>query len=610
VFGITLTLRNRDATVLLAFLTVLVGIAATRSWRIWRFALHSFLTWRTQKQTPSKAQRRLQVMLRNNETPASALLNFGSLPFMTDRIFNSRDKGNSLMLFVIALIHLAGFKAAAILTSQIVFGSEVTSKSLDSCGHWIARNATTSSTLNASAVMDLSFLAGQELQFNSTIDADNYVRNCYPQGVSREVLDCGTFMARSLPVYTMNNVSCPFDSSICLNGTNSAFQIDSGNITMAALGLNIKHATKLSIQRRSVCAPIKIQPFLDNYQDSRNLSTLSQDEIIVKYSFYKYEGKNFTYLYRFDNYSPGYDLRAAPIVSMIQDVAEPLQPRPNDTTISLMLLSAPNMVFLQPSDDPWFAAHDPLNSTSVPFYSMDYAVNVLACDERARFCSDITQRCQEWNSLASFDEPVDLATLGGDAVKDFESIEAIYLMTSIMRLHLGSNFLAYSIQNRKAAALQAGRYATNTIQYKLQPEQWKVELSYWFSMALARLQLDVFGTIEKPPGVDPAVAINQWKSNKDLQWMCGRIKFRSAAHTSLSAFGVFFVVTAVILLMVVSNMDVLLSLLCKRLAFVRQWVETDSLALLKMVEEFEEKEHVHTYEGEYISETSDNPNKP
>lgn len=40
--GVTLTLRDRDAVVLVAFLTITATIAGTRSWIIWRFLLHHF----------------------------------------------------------------------------------------------------------------------------------------------------------------------------------------------------------------------------------------------------------------------------------------------------------------------------------------------------------------------------------------------------------------------------------------------------------------------------------------------------------------------------------------------------------------------------------------
>ncbi|KAK4031685.1 hypothetical protein C8A01DRAFT_41869, partial [Parachaetomium inaequale] len=97
--------------------------------------------------------------------------------------------------------------------------------------------------------------------------------------------------------------------------------------------------------------------------------------------------------------------------------------------------------------------------------------------------------------------------------------------TTLIQLSLQTTSLPASVGERTAAAaLQAGRYLYAGRQ---------------FAVGLARLQLEVFGTVEKPPGVDPSMAVNFWDQPqyKALKALCGGIKFRSSGHTSLSKLG-------------------------------------------------------------------------
>lgn len=94
----------------------------------------------------------------------------------------------------------------------------------------------------------------QELTINLTIDAENYVRSCYPQGGSQGILECNKFLTRSFSSTTEEEVPCPFQDTACLPDANSAVILDSGNITFSQLGFNTKHGKDLSINRRSTCA--------------------------------------------------------------------------------------------------------------------------------------------------------------------------------------------------------------------------------------------------------------------------------------------------------------------------------------------------------------------
>ena len=78
-------------------------------------------------------------------------------------------------------------------------------------------------------------------------------------------------------------------------------------------------------------------------------------------------------------------------------------------------------------------------------------------------------------------------------------------------------------------------------------------------MSLACLQLEIFNTIEKPPGVDDSIAYNRWEGTKlkDL-CVCGRIKLYSPGHTTLSTVGIIVILVVVALLILGSAVDTVL----------------------------------------------------
>ena len=617
--GATLTLQTRKATALLSFLTVLVGISANRSWKIWRLLFHGLVTWRNPSRLPGAGQERIQVILRNTETAASTLGNLAWLPMSTTVLLDRRDCQNIVLLSVFALVHLTGFMAAGILTSQISLGRDVTSKSLETCGKWSPKN---------SLDPDSDFgetLIFRELVYNMTVDADNYVRNCYPQGVSRSLLDCGTFKQPYLPSYTRHNVDCPFDKNICLNGTSSAIELSSGNISVSDLGINTKFSHDISIQRKTTCAPISSRPFLVNISDFTTETWLSPDVQVVYYSFgatkkdnmTAAKGENLTIPYLFDNFTKGYSLDAFSFDTTWLDFAQPLHiNRTGHTSLSIITLSAPEMWFGKPVDDPWFSAHHPTvddaNTTAERTrYYMDHFVNVLACDEQIKYCSTLTGYCSDWNAITVVQSEELTMRLGGSLFhpqsEDFYSILAT---TTFIGSSVLLDTISYGISNRGAAALQVSRYTQENWQTKIAPEQWKTELEYWFSTALARMQLEVFDTIEKPPGLNAEITENTWQTtNKVLLNLCGKVKFRSATHTSLSVVGLAVVVGVAGFLMIASFIDLPAQSFCKNQQFIQCWNATENLELVRNIEDLDGKinggNNVNGGTLEFVSQTPD-----
>ncbi|KAM6523042.1 hypothetical protein FSOLCH5_003667 [Fusarium solani] len=578
ILGATLTLRARHALVLLAFLAVLVTFAATRSWLFWRFLLHNFISGKAEDAC-APALLRHKVIIRNVVTPSAVLWSLLSTSSLKPN--TRKDSQRGFFLGLLSAGHVLAFAAASILTSQVIVGQTVVSRITETCGQW-------TTTYEGGFMENDVYFLGLELTRNATIDADNYVRNCHSnRGTSRQIMSCNKLLTRELFFRTETDAECPFRDNVCLTG-NRPFVMDSGNITFADLGINSKFARGLSVRRRSTCAPLDAERF--RVPNPPELAA----NALVEFSTYAFLMSNGTPIgsqyVRHPNVSLDYDLQAyavvpPPGVSGVE-LAAPLQKDQDDHTVSLVVLSGTGIIFTSPNDDPLFSAQRKTrNSTS---YKMDKAVNMIGCDERAQLCSSLTGRCTSWEGLPPLYPDV-LSVLGGEVAED-DAMD-IVRPTMLIQLLLQTTLLPESVGERTAAsALQAGRYLYAGRQVRIEPDQWKRELEYWFAVGLARLQLEVFGTVEKPPGVDPSMAVNLWEKGKSkaLKALCGGIKFTSPGHTSLSTLGFGLILGMSGALVLLSFADVVVPWLLRRRGYeFQEWEQTDMLKLLERTLEVE-----------------------
>lgn len=589
--GATLTLTNQKAAALLAFLAIVVTYAANRSFKIARFCLHRWVhPDDAGADSVTSPKRRQQVILRNSETAGGALMSL--LDTHVTRRSASRASvraiSKSVLLKFLITAHWLGFIALGILTSKTVVGKTVVSRRTSSCGRWVMSSSTPEGDSAHSA--DEWQSTRSELLYNATLDANNYAHNCYGGESSRGFFDCSKFVSRSLPFSEEHNVSCPFQQGICMPGENSAFAMDSGNISFSALGINKKHSKDLSVRRRTTCAVVNQLAFF--------LGTTTgpaENQTNFMFSFWTDSpgGANATIGYRTDDNNSAYDLREFTLID--NTASKALQPTRDTNDVSLMLLRASGVEFYDAQDDPWFSAHEKVefdNSTGLAEappdytrYQVDHFLNVLACDERTQLCNQITGQCTQWRGLLlRFDDLV--SPLGEPLVEQgMDGFDDMFSSLFLVLQSLMTSYLTNSIQGRGHAALQAIKYFYIGSQYRLDPEQWKVELRYWFQMALARMQLEIFNTIERPADVDPERSRNEWAGSEDiLKANCGCIKFRSPGHTSLSTTGILVILLCTLLLALISVFDHLMASRFLRGRFrhlLSAWEQNENLALLQ-----------------------------
>ncbi|KAH6662277.1 hypothetical protein B0J14DRAFT_707742 [Halenospora varia] len=517
VLGSTLTLRDSHAVPLVAALVMLVTLAGGRSWHICRLMWHSLLRAKdSHAQSVREHRRKQQVLIRNSETATGATMGLVKEWFSFGVIRVLREcSPKDILLGLFTIGHWVVFIVLGILVSQIVLGKVVVSKALPTCGLWfpISFVETGQSTEESDNIFN-------ELQLNKTINSDNYVRSCYPQGGSEGRVDCNKFMVQSIPHKVEHGQPCPFDASACYPDAKSAVTLVSSNN---------QHESDFDPE--------------DDFSGTAGY-TLYKD---IK------TGKNFEIFFSLRNqFSEDYKLMSfwLPFVAPPEIVPAI---RPNTTTgheIDVIMLQGWGIKFVNKQDDIWFSAHQELEYT-IPMkegwhrYRMDAFVNMITCTEKFRFCSSITGQCTPYQGLLNYltlsDIPASYSTLFGangfkqGSKEDWDFGLATLLVESVMQ----QTALMWSIQQRGQAALQASRYLNNGEQVRLRPEQCKFELEYWFMMALARLQLEILNTIDKPANLNASRAQNLWATEryKLMLNLCGRIKFRSPDHTSLSAFG-------------------------------------------------------------------------
>jgi hypothetical protein len=331
---------------------------------------------------------------------------------------------------------------------------------------------------------------------------------------------------------------------------------------------------------------------------STNDSNLQANETVTFFSFAKYssDGEDIEFSFRNFNGGTDYDLQAYYFAQQPQFISPLLRPKgPTSNEVSTILLHRSGVKFLDKQDDPFFSAHDIVTISSVSgfldgtYYEMDNLLNVIACDERAQFCSSATGQCTEWHGLLRGEEAnkTDYETLLGKGVIKLNSTDELDLLAAmtLVKIVLEDTPIPNGIGGRgAAAALQASRYLSQGRQLRLLPEQWKFELQYWFMMGLAQLQLGIFDTIDRPANLDASRTFNSWQQPefKSLLQLCGRVKFRDPNHTSLSTLGLAIVIAFSILLLLASVLGMSLAWLpgTKKWNFVAKWQQNEVLALL------------------------------
>jgi hypothetical protein len=281
--GATLTLSQKHAGVLSAFLAILVSFAGSLFWIILSFAIHqAYTTEPAQGQDALHSQR--QLILRN-KTAAGAVWALVKLPFENGRTA-SRVKavGRSLPLAILATLNILLFGVSGLFTSYITKAAGNSTIIIGPACGGLDLNIS-DSVINFKALQD-------------TYEAATYVRECYQgsQGSPSGHL-CGIYARPSIPFTTNKNASCPFAPELCAYNGQSAFQMDTGLLdSQADFGINARPKDRIKFRRVATCAPVKHGSGLGTTRNDSEYGTILYIDAGAQY-YMGQQYKNYTFAY-------------------------------------------------------------------------------------------------------------------------------------------------------------------------------------------------------------------------------------------------------------------------------------------------------------------------
>lgn len=278
--GATLTLSRSDADLLIAFTAVFVGFVAARFWRFTCLALHRYYS----AGKPRDAiHHQRQVILRNAASAESGLWKFLELWWTWRKLSTRRRPFSVLPNVTFALLCSVAFITASGFSSRISsgVGDEVLVDGANCGVLWV--------DLQFSSAFDAQIARQTQVTVNSD-NANNYAAQCY-SSEALGILDCASFVVKTLPGSIDPKAPCPFKNGICRNN-GSNILLDTGYVdSNDHLGVNAPPDQRIQMRNTLHCAPLKTE------SHSSNFSILGQNYTKYDYGPYLYgPGENVTLL--------------------------------------------------------------------------------------------------------------------------------------------------------------------------------------------------------------------------------------------------------------------------------------------------------------------------
>lgn len=292
VVGKQLTLSHDQASPLIAFLALFVGIVGLRCWSILSFVLHQH---RATNIPADALHHQSQVVLRNTagDLPAAYELGLQAWAWRKSQVKASRR--------LIPIMTLA-VSNAIVFGSAGIFSSRVTSTSGDSINDVLVSphqcgflGFDIDDEENVASLNAFNF----EINRRAT-DARSYALSCY-NGTAQSG-DCSTFATPRLPFTIDLNAICPFaDTKRCDISPTASIRFDTGLIDTINLGINAPLKDRLLYRKVAVCTPaIAADDALMNVTRSDaygDPEILFPDDYVLLMQLGPLSGQNFTYAY-------------------------------------------------------------------------------------------------------------------------------------------------------------------------------------------------------------------------------------------------------------------------------------------------------------------------
>lgn len=545
--GATVTLTRQNGGFLIAFLAIFIGMVGKSFWRLGCFALHRYFS-SAAAQDGLHHQR--QAILRNSDTAQDGAWRM----LMSMMAWRKGRRARRPILRLLPII-AAAFTISAAFGVASIFSSNVTSETLNQvllkgtrCGSYSNKKAN-------SVYKQLTLLL--PLQAEKATKFLNYGMQCYTNETHTD--GCNLYIKPRLPLVSTRGVPCPFGDNIC-KLDNDNLVMDTGLLdSLDDLGINTAPANRFQFRMVYTCAPLKTQGYMRDYNDS-------DYGAVKRYMYGEVENVrqviNHTYEVPVDNaYLPGDGTSSANIPRLEYQLGiekhygtpnETLLPGVNewspldalklvDADVHLLFMSAPEIHYAGPIDDPWFSAHknaselnDQNTKATFSAWLQDEPVGVMACTQQVQYCNPNLPEGERCEPLRGVIDP-----RKSDRVKKiFPTDDGFATIKWVDNLWTyGVYTISATVGFIGASALRARYGLSYGYSAALPNNQWQLEAEHWIKGTLASLQ-DVF--VEAANGIPEALEDFRQPplANETMaQTMCANQKIVSTNYSSFNVLG-------------------------------------------------------------------------
>ncbi|KAI1744856.1 hypothetical protein F4680DRAFT_443335 [Xylaria scruposa] len=568
VMGSTLTLKRRDADLLIAFTAFFIAFVASRTWRILCFGFHRSFSTSTPQ---SVIYHQRQAILRNSSSPENGMdLLFRQL--WSGR-YKGRDRLYSLLIALIAVISVTAFTVTGGFSARISTG----------VGDEALIRSTNCGTLYPNFSNLDSYYASLPYVAEVFSNAANYAQQCYSS--NNNTLGCSRFMKPRLNRIVDFEADCPFSDIICRNKSGNIL-LDTGYLdTHEFFGLNAPRDQRVLWRNVLHCAPLATAGFTevipaDNatlyYYGSHDPipylykadSVESQYErVLVDHSYPATHAE-----YKIDSFRAAVANRGFDAANSDFMPADPLNR--DDADMHVILLSGNGVLFPAPTADEWYrVATTPSNvvenlgndTRTYQRYLPLEPASALGCADQHQFCNSALEGTTGCGPLASLRDAIKEAvpffntsyTEVANGIKSgsAETSELARFVYMASRFFGVDKTITAIVAHLGSSALLSQRTLIQGDQGPLPSNQWQLDVNHLWDISLAVMQASFIDT-----------AYGQTDSSILQSW----ISFTSPAlkelsYGSFSLFGVLFTLVVGLLIVLVSYLlEPISGYLCKR----------------------------------------------
>ncbi|KAH8722812.1 hypothetical protein GQ44DRAFT_828694 [Phaeosphaeriaceae sp. PMI808] len=537
--GATITLTSTNASYLVAFLALFLGIVAGHFWAILSFVVFHIRSTLAARNGQHHQQ---QAILRNYHAPGAAIWQL----FLATWSWRQRRGVAAIIaalpVIALALTSLMSFAAAGILSAKVTNKESDVLIKQENCGLWENPLLTRPNAPNAERA---EFSAGLADDFDL---ASTMAFACRKD--SSISSNCLSYAPKQIEWTTSTEAACPFDQKIC--DTNTTVRFDTGLLdTTLHFGINAPKEDRLFYRRVSECTRLKREGYVSDWKDMNNTQFAPGSvEGNVMYTWPGEEwiefyygpndalGLNSTFIY--SSRSPTVLMYGSQLFSLAgHNPTTPIKElNRTDANLSLLWLRLEESVqYPKPINDPWFEAKTPIVREvrisdsvvqNVTIYIADYPISVLGCVTQHQLCDPSTGSSPTCTDLG----PVRNIRRAMKMLKRDQQKITLERMVNI--ISEAKDFTAIPIMLSGNSLLITKRPHYQNI---IPPDdQWIMELDHMFGTLFQTMQIRNYrfaGGYPSSSDLQPNIT----KPQANATWMCGAQVVRRDDYQSLSVLG-------------------------------------------------------------------------